>query len=66
MAALGFIPGLVICLVLYQLAAAKTRLPITMPWTRPLFVFFLTATMCTISGVIATRRFNAADPAELF
>ncbi len=66
LAALGFIPGLVICLVLYQLAAAKTGLPITMPWTRPLFVFFLTAAMCTISGVIATRRLNAADPAELF
>ena len=66
LAALGFLPGLAICLVLYQLAAAKTGLPITMPWTRPLFVFFLTAAMCTISGVIATRRLNAADPAELF
>lgn len=66
LAALGFIPGLVICLGLYQLAAAKTGLPITMPCTRPLFVFFLTEAMCTISGVIATRRLNAADPAELF
>lgn len=66
LAALGFIPGLVICLVLYELAAAKTGLPITMPWTRPLFVFCLTAAMCTLSGVIATRRLNAADPAELF
>lgn len=66
LAALGFVPGFVICLALYQLAAARTGLPITMPWTRPLFVFFLTAAMCTASGMIATRRLNAADPAELF
>jgi putative ABC transport system permease protein len=66
LAALGFLPGLAICLVLYQLAAAKTGLPITMPWSRPLFVFFLTVIMCILSGVIATRRLNAADPAELF
>ncbi len=66
LATLGFIPGLAICLVLYQLAAAKTGLPITMPWNRPLFVFFLTVLMCTVSGVIATRRLSAADPAELF
>ncbi len=66
LATLGFIPGLAICLVLYQVAAAKTGLPITMPWTRPAFVFLLTALMCTVSGVIATRRLAAADPAELF
>lgn len=66
LAALGFVPGLLICLALYQLAAAKTGLPIAMPWTRPVFVFILTCLMCTVSGMIATRRLNAADPAELF
>ncbi len=38
----------------------------TMPWTRPMFVFLLIVGMCTASGMIATRRLNAADPAELF
>jgi putative ABC transport system permease protein len=66
LAALGFVPGLAICVILYELAAAKTGLPITMPWSRPFFVFFLTVSMCMASGVIATRRLNAADPAELF
>ncbi len=66
LAVLGFIPGLAICMALYQLAAAKTGLPMTMPWTRPMFVFLLTVGMCTASGMIATRRLNAADPAELF
>ena len=66
LAALGFAPALLISLVLYQVAAGATALPIAMPWTRPLFVFGLTAAMCVASEAIATRRLNAADPAELF
>ncbi|QDU87044.1 FtsX-like permease family protein [Pirellulimonas nuda] len=66
LAALGFIPGLGISLVLYQVAARATSLPITMTLGRPIMVFVLTAVMCTISGAIATRRLNAADPADLF
>ncbi|MGE0607745.1 MAG: ABC transporter permease DevC [Pirellulales bacterium] len=66
LAAFGFVPGLGISLVLYQVAARATALPISMPWTRPLFVFVMTAVMCTLSGAIATRRLNAADPADLF
>lgn len=66
LAALGFFPGLGIALALYALAANATALPISMPWTRPLLVFGLTAAMCAISGAIATRRLNAADPADLF
>ncbi len=66
LAALGFIPGLVVSLLLYRVAAQATSLPITMPWGRPVIVFVLTAAMCTLSGAIATRRLNAADPADLF
>ncbi len=66
LAGLGFIPGLGISLILYQIAAKATALPITMTWSRPVFVFVLTAVMCTVSGAIATRRLNAADPADLF
>ncbi|QGJ69916.1 DevC ABC transport system permease [Planctomycetales bacterium 10988] len=66
LAALGFIPGFLITNVLYVIAAKVTSLPIEMPWSRPLFVFVLTAVMCTASGAIATRRLNSADPADLF
>lgn len=66
LAGLGFVPGIAIALVLYRVAANATSLPISMPWTRPVFVFFLTAGMCLVSGLIATRRLNSADPAELF
>lgn len=66
LAALGFLPGFVVSLTFYQLAAGKTGLPISMPISRPVLVFALTMAMCTISGAIATRRLNSADPADLF
>lgn len=66
LAGLGFVPGLMIALVLYAVAARATALPITMPWGRPFFVLVLTAAMCIASGAVATRRLNAADPADLF
>lgn len=66
LAALGFLPGLVISLVLYHVAARATSLPIAMSLSRPLFVLMLTVVMCAASGWIATRRLNAADPADLF
>lgn len=66
LAILGFIPGLAISLVLYEVAAQATALPITMPLTRPLMVSGFTLLMCTISGALATRRLAHADPADLF
>ena len=66
LAALGFLPGLVVSLALYRLAAAATALPIAMAVTRPAFVLALTTAMCAVSGAIATRRLKAADPADLF
>jgi putative ABC transport system permease protein len=66
LATLGFLPGMCISLVLYQLASSETGLPISMPLGRLLFVFVLTSVMCILSGAIATKRLNSADPAELF
>ncbi len=66
LAALGFIPGFIVPLGLYQLAANATNLPIYMTAMRAIIVFFLTIIMCTLSGAIATRRLQAADPADMF
>ncbi|MBE7382686.1 MAG: FtsX-like permease family protein [Leptolyngbya sp. SIO1E4] len=63
---LGFIPGLVIALGAYQLTAIATALPLAMPLSRGVFVLFLTFVMCGASGAIATRRLQAADPADIF
>lgn len=66
LATLGFIPGAVLPIGLYALAAQATALPIAMNASRAAFVFALTLLMCIASGAIATRRLQAADPAELF
>ncbi|BAY40888.1 DevC protein [Nostoc sp. NIES-2111] len=66
LAVLGFIPGFIVPLGLYQLAANATNLPIYMTAVRGLIVLLLTLLMCTLSGTIATRKLQSADPADMF
>ena len=66
LASLGFIPGFVLPLGIYAVASQATFLPIAMTAERAIKVFVLTLIMCAASGAIATRRLQAADPAELF
>jgi putative ABC transport system permease protein len=66
LAFLGFIPGVIIPIGLYSLAAGATVLPIAMTTARATTVFMLTVAMCVLSGVIATRRLQSADPADMF
>jgi putative ABC transport system permease protein len=65
-ALIGFIPSGAISLGLYQLAANATNLPIFMTLSRAIFVFVLTLVMCIISGSIATKKLQSADPADMF
>jgi len=66
LALLGFIPGLILPLGLYRLASNATNLPIYMTLVRALLVLVLTIVMCGLSGAIATRKLQAADPADMF
>jgi putative ABC transport system permease protein len=66
LAVLGFIPGYLIATGLYQLTYAATLLPIGMTVNRAVSVFVLTVAMCSISGAIAMRKLQAADPADIF
>jgi putative ABC transport system permease protein len=66
LAFLGFIPGAIIPIGLYSLAASATALPIAMTTARATTVFMLTVAMCVLSGAIATRRLQSADPADMF
>ncbi|MCX7592245.1 MAG: ABC transporter permease DevC [Fischerella sp.] len=63
---LGYIPGFIVSLGLYQLAAAATILPIFMTIERSATVFFLTMAMCLISTASTMRKLNSADPADVF
>jgi putative ABC transport system permease protein len=63
---IGFIPSLAIAAGLYQLTAAATALPIVLPASRAVTVLIMTIIMCSISGAIATRKLQSADPADIF
>jgi len=63
---LGFLPGLVIGTAILTLMAAVTTLPLTMTAGMAVTVFTGTVVFSTLSGIIATRRLVAADPADLF
>ncbi|AFY78618.1 MAG: FtsX-like permease family protein [Hydrococcus sp. C42_A2020_068] len=66
LAVLGYIPGFILSLGLYQLTYAATMLPIAMKTSRSITVFILTVLMCFISGAIAMRKLQSADPADIF
>ncbi|MBD2259465.1 ABC transporter permease DevC [Pseudanabaena sp. FACHB-2040] len=66
LAILGFIPGYLTSLGLYQILTILTRIPLVMRSTVALQVFLLTLLMCNVSGAIAMRRLRSADPADVF
>jgi putative ABC transport system permease protein len=66
LAILGFIPGLTLALGQYALIRTAAALPIGMTVGRLILVFSLTLGMCVISGVVATRKLQSADPADNF
>lgn len=63
---LGFLPGVGISVGLYSLTRKATNLPMYMTLIRAFMVLSLTLIMCLISGTIATRKLQAADPADIF
>ncbi len=68
LAGLGYIPGLLTALLLYDLTVNATAgsLPVSMNWGRMIFVMILTFAMCSLSGLISVRRATSADPADVF
>ena len=66
LAALGYIPGVILSTGLYAITRNATMIPIGMTFDRASIVFILTLVMCLGSGLIAVRRLEAADPADIF
>jgi putative ABC transport system permease protein len=65
-ALLAYGPGLAGALALYSLARGATGVPIAMNMVRAVIVLGLTLGMCSFSGMLALRKVQSADPAELF
>lgn len=66
LAFLGFVPGFVASIGLYNLAASATLLPIIMTAERAITVLVLTIIMCGGSGIVAMRKLQTADPSDIF
>jgi len=66
LAILGYLPGFGVSVVLYSLGTSATSLPMYMTWTKVITVFVMTVIMCSVSGAIAVRKLQAADPADIF
>jgi putative ABC transport system permease protein len=63
---MGFIPGLIIGTTILTLMGKITTLPLGMTPSMAVTVFLGTIVFSALSGAIATRRLDAADPADLF
>ncbi len=66
LALFGFVPGFAVASLLYSFLNSATQLPVLMTSQLALMVFFGTLVSCALSGAIATRKLNHADPADLF
>lgn len=66
LAVLGFIPGFIISCGMYSLLGELTKIPLVMKPDIAIKIFFMTVFMCLISAVIAMRKLNYADPADVF
>jgi putative ABC transport system permease protein len=66
LAALGFVPGVIIANWLYGSAAGATNLPIYLTVERAVTVFLMTFAMCSISALLAVRKLRRLDPADVF
>jgi putative ABC transport system permease protein len=63
---LGYIPGVLITIIQYEVAKKATLLPIQMTWFRAIFVLVATIAMCLISGISAMNKLKSAKPADIF
>ena len=66
LACLGYIPGWMFTMLMYQKAREATLLPVVMSLDRAILVLILTIIMCFFSGTIAVRKLRSADPADIF
>ncbi len=66
LAIVGFFPGMLAAAGLYTLTRNATNLPLLMTMARATTVLILTLIMCLVSGAIAVRKLQAADPADMF
>lgn len=66
LALIGYVPGWAFTMFMYKTARDATLLPVFMSFERAITVLILTFIMCVVSGTIAVKKLNSADPADIF
>ena len=66
LALLGYIPGFIVSIGLYDFAMKVTKLPIVMTSNNALLVLVSTVLICITSGALAINKLRSADPADSF
>jgi putative ABC transport system permease protein len=66
LAVLGFLPGLMLSVLLYDVVGAGTFLPLAMDVERAAAVFAMIFAMCAFAGLLAMRKLRDANPADMF
>ncbi len=66
LAVIGFLPGVALCVLLYEVVAGATFMPLAMTADRAVTVFGLVFGMCAAAGLLAMRKLREADPADMF
>jgi len=62
----GFVPAWLLSAYLYGLLRSSVKIPTYMTPGRVTTVLILSLLMTSISGIVAVRSVNSADPADLF
>jgi putative ABC transport system permease protein len=66
LAVAGFIPGVALSWVLYDVIGGATFLPLRLDLPLGASVFAMIFTMCAIAGLLAVRKLRDANPADMF
>ncbi|MEM9539608.1 MAG: ABC transporter permease DevC [Cyanobacteria bacterium P01_E01_bin.42] len=66
LAFLGYIPGLILSVLVYDFIAKSTGMPVIMQLNTALSVLLLTCIICLISASFAVQKLKEVDPVEIF
>ncbi|MFN6513349.1 MAG: ABC transporter permease DevC [Nostoc sp. CreGUA01] len=66
LAILGYIPGFLTSILLYDFAMKATKLPIVMTTNNAVLVLTSAVLMCITSGGLAINKLRSADPGDIF
>ena len=66
LAVAGFVPGVLLAWLLYEVTRAGAHIPMQLTLGTAALVFVLTLGMCMLSGLLSMRKVFGADPADLF